>query len=705
MVIHSRQANGFMRWLVRPQAALCLLALWVSLDLAAEPRTVRVGLYQNSPKVNYTAQGGAEGIFVDILAAIAEKEGWTLQYVPGTWSDGLARLANGDIDLLPDTALTEERQLQFAFHSEPVLSQWNQMYARRGSGIRSLIDLKNKRVAVLSDSIQLTYYVQMVEGFDLNTTIIRFRDFAAAFSAVAKGEADAVVASNFYGATHAPAAGLEGTAIVFGPSRMYYATAVTANRPLLQAIDRHLADFKKDADSVYYQSLRRWSSDTVRTVLPAWFGSAATIAGVLLLASLAWIVTLRRAAARLRASEQQQRTLAAQLQRMFEFSVDAICTFDRHGHFLHVSAASERILGYKPEELIGRSFTEYVAPEDHPKTIEAGARAFAGETLHEFENRNVRKDGSIATIVWSARWSDAEQTLFCVGRDVSERKQLLAELQRRADALERTAAELAIAKEAAESSDRLKSAFLATMSHELRTPLNSIIGFTGILGNAMAGPINPEQKKQLGMVGDSARHLLALINDVLDISKIEAGQLAISTVPFHLPDSLVKAAAIVKPLADKKGLALNVQIAPDVGEMRADARRVEQIVLNLLSNAVKFTDDGSVTLDAGILDAWQGHPQAAPCRAVRVRIIDTGIGIEPGDLAQLFKPFHQIDATLSRAHEGTGLGLAICQRLAGLMGGMVTVQSAPRQGSTFTVTLPLCAPARGQAHAPAQEAL
>ncbi len=247
----------------------------------------------------------------------------------------------------------------------------------------------------------------------------------------------------------------------------------------------------------------------------------------------------------------------------------------------------------------------------------------------------------------------------------------------RTDALILANGELLEAKESAEAADRLKSAFLATMSHELRTPLNSIIGFTGILLQSMAGPLNDEQKKQLGIVRDSARHLLALINDVLDISKIEAGQLTVVREPFDLRASIDKVAGIVRPLAEKKGLALQLDVAPAIGSLSGDSRRVEQILLNLLNNALKFTETGSVSLRAAI----EGQ-------RLFIAVADTGIGIRPEDLATLFQPFRQIDSGLSRKHEGTGLGLAICRRLAELMGGTVEAQSEPGQGSVFTLSLP-----------------
>jgi signal transduction histidine kinase len=246
-------------------------------------------------------------------------------------------------------------------------------------------------------------------------------------------------------------------------------------------------------------------------------------------------------------------------------------------------------------------------------------------------------------------------------------------------------AELAVAKERAEESDRLKSAFLATMSHELRTPLNSIIGFTGIILQGLAGPLNGEQTKQLAMVQSSARHLLALINDVLDISKIEAGQLEIRAEKFDLPASLEKVAASVKPLVDKKGLALRVVLSPNVGPVVSDRLRVEQVLLNLLNNAVKFTERGEVTL----MVETEPDPLRTPHSALRISVADTGIGIKPEDMEKIFQPFRQIDSGLTRQHEGTGLGLTICRHLADMLGGEISAKSAWGEGNVFTFILPL----------------
>ncbi len=230
-----------------------------------------------------------------------------------------------------------------------------------------------------------------------------------------------------------------------------------------------------------------------------------------------------------------------------------------------------------------------------------------------------------------------------------------------------------------EIASRHKSEFLANMSHELRTPLNAVIGFAEVLRAKMVGEVNEKQAEYLDDIRESGEHLLSLINDVLDLAKIEAGRMELELSRFDLPKAIAQALTQVRGRALRDGIELGKDIDPGLAEFLADERKVKQILLNLLANAVKFTPDGGkVDVSAKILN-----------KKIQIRVSDSGIGISPEDQASLFEEFKQVGKDSARKAEGTGLGLALTKRLVELHGGTIRVDSAPGKGSTFTVVLPL----------------
>jgi signal transduction histidine kinase len=256
---------------------------------------------------------------------------------------------------------------------------------------------------------------------------------------------------------------------------------------------------------------------------------------------------------------------------------------------------------------------------------------------------------------------------------------MAAQLQDYTGSLERKVAEKTAEIETA---NRHKSEFLANVSHELRTPLNAILGFSEALDERLFGELNARQAQYVRDIHDSGRHLLALINDLLDLSKVEAGRLDLEPAPVDVPALVEGAMQMVAARASAAGVRLTVDIEPDVGVWRGDARRLHQILLNLLSNAVKFTPAG------GDVRVRAAHAAGG----LAIAVADTGVGIAPEQMQRLFAPFAQARSRGLRGEEGTGLGLALSRRLAELHGGRLQVDSAPGRGSTFTLWLPAQAP-------------
>jgi ABC-type amino acid transport substrate-binding protein/nitrogen-specific signal transduction histidine kinase len=1008
-------------------AFLSLQVQPLSHSIASVP--VKVGIYQNEPKVYLDQQGKSAGFFPEILNYIAEKEDWELEYVPCTWEVCLDKVESGALDLMMDVAFSESRAERFHFNKEPVLGNWSRVYTRKGISIRSILDLEGKKIAVVKGSIQAFKLKADAQAYGIRPTFIEAESFPTVFNLIEKGEADAGVVNRLFGAQQMKNFGLRETGVVLYPSQLMFISPKAKGDNLLRQIDKHLAELKKDRRSIYYTALEKALAPAKRPVSGGlyltteesdWLSAHPEIKiainqawppmdyvdeqgnpqgigvgfitalntrlnGRLKIVPLSWTemyesVKEKRIDALMDITPRPDRepffnftkpyvsvphiiiapkdapyyenlmqlegktvgvergffiervlrekysnikvklfnTTSDALDAVSKGEMDAyignravamhiierelITNLKGHGKIWEtasinaigvrkdwpilseilqkalddlnrneVHAILEKWVDYKegesavtiqllPQEkawikahpvlrlgydtdwppveyvdskgrFIGMSadFMELLSnmigltlkptyPQSWQTTLEgikagsidvlcsvtrtpqreefllfskpylsfpmvivtdqgapyigamkeltgkkiAVVNGYASHDILKVRhpeldvlitdsvaaglNAVIRKEayafiGSLAAIshvisregISGLKVSGETPYSYKISIGIHKNHPILAGIiqkavdavteedrneiyqrwisvtyERRADysllwkvlfgailvftavlywnrrlsreiglrrAVEK---ELMESKEAAESANRVKSAFLASMSHELRTPLNSIIGFTGIILNELAGPLNLEQKKQLKMVKGSSHHLLNLINDVLDISKIEAGELEVSCEKFSMRNVVNQVAESLKPLAEQKGLSLTVEIAPEVDTLISDERRIRQVLINLANNAIKFTERGGVKIICLKRNS-----------RIEVEIRDSGIGIRDQDMGKLFRPFQQLDSGISRKYEGTGLGLSVCKRILDMLGGNIRVKSQFGKGSTFTFIVPL----------------
>jgi len=387
--------------------------------------------------------------------------------------------------------------------------------------------------------------------------------------------------------------------------------------------------------------------------------------GVLVSSAIRDITERKNFEAELRESREQFRAVA-------QTASDAIVTANQVGRITYLNAAAELMFGYSMAEADGE-LLELLMPEQFKaphkagfnRYLTTGASRIIGKTIEILARK---KDGTEFPIDISiATWSTARGAFFtAIVRDITERKRFEQALQEKN--IELSNANLA------------KDRFLASMSHELRTPLNAIIGFTGTLLMKLPGPLNTDQEKQLKTVQGSARHLLALINDLLDLAKIEAGKVELRIEPIVCQRVIADVAASLRPQAEAKALALLITMPKPDLVLRTDKRALTQIILNLTSNAIKFTDVGSVHLHVR-------ERNAGGQSLIEISVEDTGVGICDEDQAKLFAAFAQVDSSAGRRHEGTGLGLHLSRKLAEMLDGEIAFHSVRGKGSTFTLIL------------------
>lgn len=615
---------------------------------------VRLGVASHMEPLEYIDDnGGYSGISSDFMRRFFQQLGITIAPVKKTnWPGVLNKVQAKELDIVPMVVPTPERSEYLNF-TKPYLDFPLAVFTRRDSSlITGLDDLSGKRIAVergevTSDSLRQNY--PDLEVVEVSTVL-------DGLEAVSYGQAHAFVGNLVLGSYLIDHEGLRNVKIAAPtPYKSSLSIGVRKDWPLLiPLLNKTIDDLTREEKANIRSNWLKVRYDRKVDYRVIW--KILAVFTLIVMLVLWRNLELKRRKAQLEASEKQFKLLINAMP-------IAIIVVDYNGNIVFDNAQAGREMGGN-KSIVGRTSQEFYARADDRSRILA-IIADKGKVVGEQVEYQVDSGGTIDCLlsVIPIRF-DGQDVLLAVTVNVTERVVTQRALEK--------------AMRQAKESDQLKSAFLASMSHELRTPLNSIIGFTGIMIQQLTGPLNDEQSKQLSMVQGSANHLLALINDVLDISKIEAGELVVVFEEFEFHESIEKVVQTVQPLADRQGLLLSIDISPEVGRINSDHRRVEQVLLNLLGNAVKFTDSGGVSVRCRVEN-----------NLLVTDVTDTGSGIKPEDMDKLFQTFKQIDTGLDRIHEGTGLGLSISKKLVEKLGGDIQVHSKWGIGSTFTFRLPI----------------
>ena len=663
---------------VRPtravHSALCVLALWFTIlasgQAIGESRTLRVGVYQNEPKVYWDPAHGPRGFYPEIIERLSQSLGWRIIYVPCDWSDCLNMLEAGDIDVMPDVAYSQERARRFQFGHEAVLHSWSYIYSRSETVLSALEDLDGRRVAILQDGIQHRRLLELAEQRNWTLQLVPSPSPSSVLERVRLGEADYGIVNRFYGELHENLTNerLDRSQVLFRPAPLYFAFANAVTDGVIERMDAELADLKSSPHSPYHQAYQRWLVQSQRPTLPDWALWCLAILAAVLGGSFLANAYFKKRIAQARAS------LAASNQRFHDFaksSTDWFWEMDEQLRFSFFSERFEMVTGVVPTQLLGKTREETGIPGVDPASWQNHLDDLkARRAFRDFVHPRVRPDGTTVHLAISGVPVFDETGRFLgyrgTGRDITRQKQ--------------SETALAAALKEAASANRAKSEFLATMSHDLRTPLNAILGFSDLMRQQILGPLGATKYRDYAEdINASAAHLLDLVNDLLDLSRIETGNLKLDREPLQLFEIVSAAARTLDSIAENAGVTISVQAHEPESLCSADRRAIEQITLNLLSNSIRHTAKGGsiqVTLEA-ISDG-----------GAKLIFADDGCGIEPDALPKLFEPYERANPLRARPYHGHGLGLPICKRLVEAHGGTIALESALGVGTIITIALP-----------------
>lgn len=640
--------------------------------LAAHGPVVFVSQIQYPPFEFRQKDDSMDGICIELVHWLSTEMGFQARFVSMPFEQAQQAVLSGRADVITSLFYSVKRAEQFSF-SPPIADVPATIFvARDRPDIHGLKDLNGKRIAIQRGDYAREFLEEKGVTFELAPT----ESFAQATDAVIAGTADALIGDeqivlyHLYSNRLTDCAKKVGEPLYVGQNCM----AVKKGNALLTSILTKGLQHARET-GIIDTITRKWlgtdlePQHSLAPLLPYLLAIALAVVAVVALVTV-WNLRLRHAVEQ--KTEALKRIIselseeAGRRRLLFETSHDGIVAFSTDCRVFEANQRFADLLGYSTDEVMGLHVWDWDAV--YTKDDILGMADQLGNVGEVFETRHRRKDGSVfeVEVCSSACLWEGRKLIYCSCRDITERKGYEAELLK--------------ARQAAEAANQAKSEFLANMSHEIRTPMSGVLGMTELLEFT---PLNNEQREYLDCIKSSGDSLLALINDILDLSKIESGKIELEYAAFSLRKAVQDVIATQISSVHKKRLRLQNELSAEIPDIvMGDQLRFKQIMLNLLANAIKFTDQGKITIGGSVLEQQQYQ------LLLRITVCDTGIGMAPETLHRIFTPFSQADSSTTRRYGGTGLGLTICQQLAHLMGGDIIVESTPGLGSCFYLELP-----------------